>query len=510
MTLHRLRLRGRRLITDDDGAVAVIIALFMVMLLAFAALTVDLGRAWAERRQDQTAADAAAMAGAIEYVRSNPTDADVVALVQDYVERNIGYPADDAGWSGCPAPTDGFQSLAGSNCVSIKQGDTSSSDTLLKVRIPDQVMETFFARLIGVDTIAVNASAIARIEEHLGVRGALPFVLPNDAGTEYCLGIPPPGQSRELCPKQSSGNFGLIDSPHFGADLDPWGTTETCNGGGQTVINTNMSIGIDHFLRQAPDDETAAEGADTCAALDPDFGYTPHSLLARQGDMTKASPGLIGPGLYGSLPSVSRLRQTGGTPESFRLVPSKDNDTLLDNVGLWEYLVHPDGNDFCSKAFFDDEVGTELTTNMATCLENGTVKFSNALLNSPRFALVPELDLSQEDLDDLSPSSTKPTKILGFVPVYLQATWYECTATECKMRFVADDTVVLADAPMVFEPGEGTEAGCMNDPEDCDKPPNSPAMGGMTAFVLNNEDWLPEAFDNQFNDPNPYNVVLWR
>ena len=125
--------RGQSLATSEDGAILPLVGIMIIMLLVFAAFTVDLGAAWAERRQDQTAADAAAMAGAIEYVRSNPTEAEVVALVQDYVERNIGYPAGSAGWGACPVPTDGFQPIGGNNCISLKQASTDSSKTLFRV-----------------------------------------------------------------------------------------------------------------------------------------------------------------------------------------------------------------------------------------------------------------------------------------------------------------------------------------------------------------------------------------
>ncbi len=89
---------------------------------------------------------AAVMAAAIEYIRSNPTEDEIVTLVKDYVERNIGYPAASAGWGACPVPTDGFEALAGNNCISLKQASTTSSDTLLQVRIPVQPVETPFRR----------------------------------------------------------------------------------------------------------------------------------------------------------------------------------------------------------------------------------------------------------------------------------------------------------------------------------------------------------------------------
>jgi len=494
---------------SEAGAVLPISALIILLLLVFAAFAVDLGAAWAERRQDQTAADAAAMAGAIEYVRSNPTEAEVVALVKDYVERNIGYPATSAGWSTCPTPTDGFQPIGGNNCISLKQASTESSDTLFRVQLPKQPVETAFARVIGIDTIDVDAFAIAQIEKNQGVQGALPFVLPNNPGTEYCLGTPPSGQAREVCEGPSNGFFGSADSPFFGAAEDPWGTTSCADSpaNNNTRIRWNSAIGIDHFLRIAPDSADPVAGADVCAATQ-DPSYIPYAIVADQGSLTQASDGFIGDPQFGSLTLPGRLRQTGGSPASWRPVPKGNGSISLDNVGLWEYLVHPANNGSpCSAAKFAGKTGTELTAQMVSCLQTpGDVKFSEALLQSPRFALIPQLDVDQAAIGAIGPNAKAAINIIKFVPVYLQATWYNCSAVEC-MYFDADDAPAIR--PEVFEPGEGVDEGCVPQGGGCKNNVNL-VMEGISAFVLDNPDWLPDSFDNQFNDPIPFNVFLYR
>ena len=53
--------------TDDDrGLAMVLVALVMVVLLVFAAFVVDVGAVYNLRRQDQSAADSAALAAAQE------------------------------------------------------------------------------------------------------------------------------------------------------------------------------------------------------------------------------------------------------------------------------------------------------------------------------------------------------------------------------------------------------------------------------------------------------------
>jgi hypothetical protein len=61
----------RRLRGADDGAIAVIVAVCMVVLLGFLAFVVDIGRLYAERRQLQNGADAASLAVALDCARGS-------------------------------------------------------------------------------------------------------------------------------------------------------------------------------------------------------------------------------------------------------------------------------------------------------------------------------------------------------------------------------------------------------------------------------------------------------
>ena len=151
-------------------------------------------------------------------------------------------------------------------------------------------------------------------------------------------------------------------------------------------IRGNTALGIDHFLRIAPDGAAAADGADTCDALGgPGDAYTPHAILADPGGLTQVSAGFIGDGPYGTRPDPGLLRQGDGP---WRPVPEGNSTIDLDNVGLWEHLIFPDElSDPCHSTNFDDEEGTQLTINMAKCLEDGDVKFDNSILTSPRSRL---------------------------------------------------------------------------------------------------------------------------
>lgn len=67
---------GRAVRSRERGAVLVHVAVAMLGLLAFSALTIDLGSLWVARAQAQNAADAGALAGGVALAYVNPTDID--------------------------------------------------------------------------------------------------------------------------------------------------------------------------------------------------------------------------------------------------------------------------------------------------------------------------------------------------------------------------------------------------------------------------------------------------
>jgi Flp pilus assembly protein TadG len=73
---------------SDSGQALIWFALSLVVLLGIAALAIDVGRLYGERRRMQNAADAAALAGAHELCQGS-SDAEAVAMATDYaIARN--------------------------------------------------------------------------------------------------------------------------------------------------------------------------------------------------------------------------------------------------------------------------------------------------------------------------------------------------------------------------------------------------------------------------------------
>lgn len=121
-------------INGDAGQVLVQVALMVVVLFGFLALALDGGHFFAERRHMQNAADAGALAGAREICFGNdPTEAEVETKAREYaIDRNGAQDAE----------------------VEVQSNLTVSV-------IASETINTFFAGVIGIGTMDVQAEAAA-------------------------------------------------------------------------------------------------------------------------------------------------------------------------------------------------------------------------------------------------------------------------------------------------------------------------------------------------------------
>jgi Flp pilus assembly protein TadG len=83
--MRRLSRRRR----DERGAVAVVVAISMVMLMGFVAISVDVGSIYSDEQQLQNGADAAALAIAQNCLRATCTDSANKAVADKYAKANI-------------------------------------------------------------------------------------------------------------------------------------------------------------------------------------------------------------------------------------------------------------------------------------------------------------------------------------------------------------------------------------------------------------------------------------
>lgn len=444
----------------DAGASAIVIAITMLVLMGFTAIVVDLGAGFNERAQDQSAADAAVLAAAGQSTGDEIAIRDAaLAYVADNLERTYQSGDWQALWEGCSDPDKGadFQPVPSPwttgfdlDCISIDPVG------FVRVRVPNQILDTTFGKVIGFDSVAVSAAAEARIAP-LGISGVLPFGLASGvgAGDHVCLSSAPTGLADDPCVGSDSGNFGTLKGRQFGNPLIP--TTENCTAspvGGTLAVN--IAVGLDHWVTVDDDASVSNEVRDYCFnvgvdTLNTDTGFPNNG----------AEEGLARGPVAGGL--TPRLQQ-GGFAKANRF------GDQLDNKPLWEFLGTPTGGGvyrnptessfdssldfprscagFDSTGFDWDGDGTvdsdidwngdgtndenESWQHMQVCLEdyvNGgysSVMFttdgpnsSSGLEDSPRFGYVPQF--WEPDLGN----GNSWLHVQRFRAVWLQGTWWK-------------------------------------------------------------------------------------
>jgi len=215
---------GSRTMTwrDDEGAMAYLVAVMIVVLLAFAAVVVDAGALYSHRRQIQTAADAAALAGVQELPHAT---AAAVAYAGNYAALNV------------PAASDAEFTLSSTFVAN----DTITAD------LEDPSMGLFFARFMGFDTAPVNAQASAVIGSPSTYgSGLMPFGI-CATGTVVAPYGYEPGQIIELVldngdEDQVAGNWHYVD---LTAQTDGENNTKGVIGNGGTTDPVSIGDLID-------------------------------------------------------------------------------------------------------------------------------------------------------------------------------------------------------------------------------------------------------------------------
>ncbi len=172
-------------IEGERGQVLVYMVIILVELLGMAAFAIDVGYGYFGKRTLQSQADAAALAGA----QGLPATSTATTLAQQY--------SGSTGGKNAKTNLTGVQTAVTFKCAFA--GTTCSSPTAIQVAETGQV-NTFFARVFGINTMNIGARATACIG---GWNAA--YLIP-DGSSDSCIAQPGPC----VLPYPTSGTRGSI------------------------------------------------------------------------------------------------------------------------------------------------------------------------------------------------------------------------------------------------------------------------------------------------------------
>ena len=172
-----------RLWRDERGVVAIAVAILLPVLIGFAGLGVEVGMWFAVQRQNQSAADAAAISAGLEYaaqiqrgVRTDSVAATTAATTA--ANCNLFSTSSSSSNSVCPLPSSVSNTITLYLCYGFTVGSgtcntSSSNGTLTAVQVVlTQPLNTAFANFVtaiwgpNINTIKVTTTAIAAFLPH--------------------------------------------------------------------------------------------------------------------------------------------------------------------------------------------------------------------------------------------------------------------------------------------------------------------------------------------------------
>ncbi len=492
----------------ERGASAILIAMAMVVLMGFAAIAVDSGLGFDDRRQQQSAADVGALA-AVQFAQTGTpvTHPDCTALVGkdraacrgaeealDVVEGTLPGRYADAEWDACvdaSKPAEYSQSSFISDCISF-----TSNLQRVRVVLPGSEVDTAFGGVLGVDSLSVGAFAEASMDLDT-VGGVLPFAIgPSGAGSDQACFFAQSTANLDIDPCRAStqGNFGKLSLYLY--DNSTYDTPEICSGNNAQRMATNIITGSDHPLEEHWIKPGTVNDGLNCAVIT--------NPVDQVETWTGNASGALATGLFDGIATPNlegRLLCKGGlssftSRENYPLgtYVSEDCERVnalhpeeLDHSPLWDYIdnsaigeVDPPGSCFPGGS----PVGNRVE--MRACLaawkdytpSHTKALFSKDLVKSPRFGAVPLLDSDPGN-------GFSAYSINGFIPVYLETLYLKCNANAC-------DTV--------HSPGEPSVGACPSPLTPAISSCGWPAGGNksieaITAYILTLDMLPPEIAD---------------
>ena len=460
---------------NERGVSAVLVAASLLMIMGMAAIAIDYSAALSDRRQDVGAADTSALAGALELGllgAQNPFQG-VVDEAKNVADANTTDAITQSAWDACIDPealaivsTDPSLGVTGgSPCISF-----SADFTEIRVQLPNQLTETTFGRVLGVDAIPTSAAAEASLIRTLGSSGSFPTgaLSGTSAGEEFCVKASTPSAASN-CDSFSTGNFADFN-PYFYTNI-PGPQDPTCaSGANPNQLAWVMANGIDHELGRTDVIQPAGtrrNGADCPGTPGPVLPYQVDtgSGYSNQ-DITN---GLVSGGTYSG--NYSGRLNRGPSQDSAAVVFGE----TLDNRPLWDFIndagpldadcetvrAYPAQPGWTTKAEWDDAKAL-----MASCLANETgVMFDSTLLSSARFTTIPIFHQAST-----IGNNSCCYDIAGGLPIFIESIYTSDTLT-------CTGEIALLPATMACRYDAGMQGSILG-------PPGTSRIESASAFVI--------------------------
>lgn len=260
---------------EERGAIAPLAGILAIVLFGISAFTVDLGMAYASKRQLQTLADSAALAAAAEYAK---VPGDCNALINS---PDAGPRAETAAERMRDENEESFQSaLLGT--LEDPDADLCSSSGEFEITYTAQATTSgFFGGILGGGDITTTRSASASVTVPDEVTGLRPYIICSDLTPEPGGGLVrvdfPDNEALDTNCPSPSGNWFTLDCPHLG-EKGP---------NGNPGLADNTRYGCDKPVRVVESqDESSPEALSTSlkAACDPLADYDEDCLTANPGN----------------------------------------------------------------------------------------------------------------------------------------------------------------------------------------------------------------------------------
>jgi hypothetical protein len=323
------------------GQALVLIALAIVGLVGFAALAIDGGNVFSDRRHAQNAADTGALAAALARVRAAPFVEAGEARAADNGYANDGVTEVHVRLCSDSVVTSYGLTLT---CQGLPEGADPAQYVHVHIK---SVVKMFFAPVIGWQEVTNYTDAVAR--------ATVPEVVPwfnGNAIVSTMMGCPPQGYPHD--PFTVMGNSGttIINSGILVNSNCTHPDAFTQNG--SSTVNTDEGVcvvGDSSYVNGAVNPPPTGPGSG-CSAIDPSLYTLPNPVCSHEGKITKlsngdyiASPGNYGPGFnFDSINDVSpagTLKLQKGIyclHDGIKLNSTWDITTDLNNNGVHDSL----------------------------------------------------------------------------------------------------------------------------------------------------------------------------